>query len=240
MTIQFNWPVSGFDLSDLALTLQIGANLLTSAVPCDDERRRDVDAIEPGRATTYDGTYQLTLHAAGSGIADAEGTPLAADASSSWAMAAGTDVTAAGANSVFRIVCDAAVAGQVDAYVNNTTTTPSSTLPLANVAQWQVFGTGLRATSSSSISRRATRCRQADCSSTAACAANGDSLVIVGTSGADNITVNGNQVEVNGGVPDRLQRRQLLRLRVAPATIRRSPTPRWRSIRTTPFPPARL
>ena len=85
ITIVFSEPVSGFDLADLALTRDGGANLLTGRP----------DAAPPPTAVTWTlgnlagltdvtGSYVLTLTAAGSGIADAAGNALAADASDTF------------------------------------------------------------------------------------------------------------------------------------------------------------
>lgn len=87
MTIQFSEPVSGMDLNDLRLTRDGGANLLSAAqtvTNSDGGRSWVVDNLDGVTAT--DGRYTLTLVAAGSGITDAAGNPLPADASDTWTV----------------------------------------------------------------------------------------------------------------------------------------------------------
>ena len=146
--------------------------------------------------TAYDGTYQLTLHAAGSGIVDGEGTPLASDASTAWVMSAGTDLFAA-ANGVVRIVSDTANPSRVDVYINNTGSTPTLIMPLAGVSQWQVFG-------NAGNDQLIVDFSQGDPLPAGGLLFDGgssstnDSLLVVGTAGNDNVTVTGTQVTVNG------------------------------------------
>ena len=87
LVITFSEPVTGFDLSDLRLVRDGSDNLLTAAQP--------LDSLDGGTTwllgnlfglTGEAGTYALTLTAAGSGITDAAGNPLAADATESWTM----------------------------------------------------------------------------------------------------------------------------------------------------------
>ncbi|MGB2820196.1 MAG: CotH kinase family protein, partial [Phycisphaerae bacterium] len=85
--IVFTEAVSGFDITDLSLTVNGGADLLTA------EPLSSADNITwtlGGLAglTAADGTYTLTLTAAGSGIQDLAGNPLAGDASDVWLMSA--------------------------------------------------------------------------------------------------------------------------------------------------------
>ena len=82
--VVFSEPVSGFDLGDLSLTLDAGANLLTGAEVL--SSADDVTWTLSGLAnlTAADGTYTLTLTADGSGIEDATGNPLADGASDAW------------------------------------------------------------------------------------------------------------------------------------------------------------
>jgi hypothetical protein len=86
LTIQFTTEVTGFDLSDLTLTRNGGANLLTVA-----QMLTTADGLTwtlGGLAglTADDGTYLVTLVAAGSGIVDLAGNPLAEGASESWTV----------------------------------------------------------------------------------------------------------------------------------------------------------
>jgi len=83
--IVFSEPVSGFDLGDLSLTLDGGGNLLTAeALSSPDNITWTLGGL--AGLTDADGTYTLTLTAAGSGIQDAAGNPLAGDASDVWVM----------------------------------------------------------------------------------------------------------------------------------------------------------
>ncbi len=196
LTIQFRTPVSGFDLNDLTLTWDGGANLLTSAQTLTTTDQQNWTLSNLAGLTAYDGTYQLTLHAAGSGIVDGEGTPLASDASTAWVMSAGTDLFAA-ANGVVRIVSDTANPSRVDVYINNTGSTPTLIMPLAGVSQWQVFG-------NAGNDQLIVDFSQGDPLPAGGLLFDGgsgstnDSLLVVGTAGNDNVTVTGTQVTVNG------------------------------------------
>ena len=84
LTIVFSEPVTGFDLSDLELTRSGGGNLLTGSqtlTPIGDVTwvLSNLSGI-----TGTPGMYALDLAAAGSGIVDDAGNPLAADASEAW------------------------------------------------------------------------------------------------------------------------------------------------------------
>jgi len=83
IVIAFSEPVSAFDIADLGLTRDGGANLLTT------QPLETLDSITwtlggLGGLTAAGGTYTLTLTAVGSGIQDASGNPLAGDASDTW------------------------------------------------------------------------------------------------------------------------------------------------------------
>jgi len=83
--IVFTEAVSGFDITDLRLRLDGGANLLTAeALSSGDNITWTLGGL--AGLTAADGTYTLTLTAAGSGIQDAAGNPLADDASDVWVM----------------------------------------------------------------------------------------------------------------------------------------------------------
>ena len=84
VTLSFDRPVSGFDLADLRLTrdgaaVPLGAAPLTSA---DGGRTWTLGGL--GGLTRAAGAYGLRVVAAGSGIQDASGNPLAADAADGW------------------------------------------------------------------------------------------------------------------------------------------------------------
>jgi Calx-beta domain/SdrD B-like domain len=87
ITIVFSEAVTGFDLADLSLTRGgspvslAGASLTTT-----DHVTWTLGSLSG--LTGALGNYVLTLTAAGSGITDAAGNPLAADASDSWAVVA--------------------------------------------------------------------------------------------------------------------------------------------------------
>jgi len=87
--IVFSEPVTGLDLGELTLTRDGGADLLTGAesLSTNDNVTWTLGGLTG--LTTPSGTYTLTLTAAGSGIQDAAGNLLAADASDTWV----TDVT---------------------------------------------------------------------------------------------------------------------------------------------------
>ena len=86
ITITFTDPVTGFGLSDLKLTRNGGANLLTGA-----QTLTTIDNItwtlgNLAGLTAPAGNYLLTLTAAGSGIVNGIGTPLAIDSIETWTV----------------------------------------------------------------------------------------------------------------------------------------------------------
>ena len=86
ITITFSEPVTGFDLADLALTRDGGANLLTAAQTLTTADNVTWTLGNLAGLTGTAGRYVLTLTAAGSGITDAAGNPLAADASDAFVV----------------------------------------------------------------------------------------------------------------------------------------------------------
>ncbi|MFO0901303.1 MAG: dockerin type I domain-containing protein [Pirellulales bacterium] len=86
-TIRFNAPVSGFDLTDLALRLDGGPNLLTGSQTLtspDGGRTWTLTGLQS--VTSQPGNYSLLLAAANSGIQEATGHALASDASLAWTV----------------------------------------------------------------------------------------------------------------------------------------------------------
>ncbi len=87
VTIVFDEDVTGVDAADFTLTLDRGVggpqviDISTAALTQVTPSQYTLD-LSP--FTLQDGTYTLTLNAAGSGIQDAAGNALAADASDSW------------------------------------------------------------------------------------------------------------------------------------------------------------
>jgi hypothetical protein len=86
ITIVFSEAITGFDLADLSLKLDGGANLLTGA-----QTLTSVDNItwtldNLAGLTGAAGSYQLTLTASGSGIADTTTNVMTSDASDSWVV----------------------------------------------------------------------------------------------------------------------------------------------------------
>jgi CSLREA domain-containing protein len=84
--IVFNKPVTGFDLTDLTLKLNGGANLLTGAQTLTSGDNATWTLGNLAGITGADGTYVLNLTASGSNIQDQTNTPLSSDASASWVM----------------------------------------------------------------------------------------------------------------------------------------------------------
>jgi trimeric autotransporter adhesin len=83
--ITFSEPVTGFDLSDLSLTLNgVSVSLSGATLTTNDNTTFTLGNL--GGLTTAEGTYVLNLPAAGSGIVDADQIPMAADAAATWAM----------------------------------------------------------------------------------------------------------------------------------------------------------
>ena len=108
-------PVSGFDKADLKLTRN-GTNVaLTAATLTTTDNitwtlgnLSGLTGTAVGNATT---TYALTLTAAGSGITDAAGNALAADASDAWMLNPPTTFTGSTGNDLFEFIAAGAVGG---------------------------------------------------------------------------------------------------------------------------------
>jgi hypothetical protein len=96
VTIRFQRPVSGFDMTDLVLTRNGGTNLLTGAESLTSGNGQDwlLSGLSP--LTSSPGSYQLRLLAAGSGIVDNQGVPLTSDATVAWTTYARGDVNGDG------------------------------------------------------------------------------------------------------------------------------------------------
>ncbi len=98
IAIVFSEAITGFDLADLSLTRNGGANLLTGAQTLTSGDNINWTLGNLSGITAADGNYVLTLTAAGSSITDGVNA-LAADATDSWSMDAAaptvdiTDVT---------------------------------------------------------------------------------------------------------------------------------------------------
>jgi CSLREA domain-containing protein len=84
--IVFNKPVTGFDLGDLTLKLNNGANLLPGAQTLTSADNATWTLGNLAGITGAQGTYDLKLTAAGSNIKDSTNTALASDATASWVM----------------------------------------------------------------------------------------------------------------------------------------------------------
>ncbi|WP_145244409.1 Calx-beta domain-containing protein [Urbifossiella limnaea] len=86
VAVVFSEAVTGFDLADLSLTRDGGANLLTAAQTLTTTDNVTWTLGNLAGLTAAPGTYVLTLTAAGSGVEDAAQNALAANASDSWVM----------------------------------------------------------------------------------------------------------------------------------------------------------
>ncbi|MEE8451835.1 MAG: LamG-like jellyroll fold domain-containing protein, partial [Thermoguttaceae bacterium] len=84
--IEFSKSIAGLNVGDLTLTRDGGADLLTGAesLLTDDDTTWTLGDL--GGLTAQSGTYVLTLTAEDSGIADAVGYPLVANASDTWTV----------------------------------------------------------------------------------------------------------------------------------------------------------
>ncbi|MCE9630049.1 MAG: cellulose binding domain-containing protein [Planctomycetia bacterium] len=85
VTVTFSEPVTGFGIEDLLLTLG-GApvSLAGSSLATIDNRTYRLEGLLP--LTSTDGSYVLTLTAAGSGVVDSLGNALGANASVAWTL----------------------------------------------------------------------------------------------------------------------------------------------------------
>jgi hypothetical protein len=86
--IDFNEPVNGFGLSDLILTLNGGANLITTNQTLSTTNDEDFVLGNLSSITAAFGSYVLALKATGSGITGSGGDALANGASTSFTVAA--------------------------------------------------------------------------------------------------------------------------------------------------------
>ena len=86
VAINFSESVSAFDVGDLKLTCNGGANLLTGNETLTTTNNVNWTLGGISGLTAAGGSYVLTLTAAGSGIVDAVGNPLAGNASDTWSV----------------------------------------------------------------------------------------------------------------------------------------------------------
>src|SRR5207244_1247622 len=86
VTIVFSEPVSGFDLADLRLTRNGGANLLTGSqtLATTDNVTWTLGNLEG--LTFTGGSYALAVVASGSGVKDRAGNAMAANATETWVL----------------------------------------------------------------------------------------------------------------------------------------------------------
>ena len=207
--ITFSQPVTGLTLSSLQLTLN-GANVpLTGVATLTGIGTPIVDAQgnsyyqnwtlgNLAGLTSVGGKYQLTLEAAGSGIADASGEPLAASASQTWVMSTDTLQGTALGNDVIRIAADAADPTMADVSISNSLSTTSYTLPLAQVSEWLITATPgdpviLDFSNGNPFPLYGGVFYNGVAST------NNDTLSITGTSANDNVTLTPSEITVNGG-----------------------------------------
>ena len=116
ITIVFTEPVSGFDLADLKLKRNGGANLLTSGqtLTTSDNITWTLGNLSGLTGTLVGSTttnYVLTLTAAGSGITDLAGNPLTADASDVWVLSPPSTFTGTPNADTFEFIAAGAVGG---------------------------------------------------------------------------------------------------------------------------------
>jgi hypothetical protein len=83
-SIVFSEQVSGFNLTDLVLSRDGGANLLTGVEALTTANNRGFTLSGLAGLTAIEGSYVLALRAANSGIGDEIGNSLSADASVQW------------------------------------------------------------------------------------------------------------------------------------------------------------
>ena len=99
--IVFNEPVTGFDLSDLTLTRDgVSVSLAGATLTSNDNTNWTLANL--AGVTAIEGSYVLTLHAAGSGITDADQIAMAADSTATWTM----DLTAPSVTDVIDVTPD--------------------------------------------------------------------------------------------------------------------------------------
>jgi hypothetical protein len=191
--IHFSEPISGLSLRNLQLTLGgLSAPLMSATLTTADNQNWTLGNLS---GLTYaDGTYQLSVVPADWNVTDSAGTPLTTTAMTSWTMAAGTLVGNA-ANNVYRIVVDAVDPSKANVFINNSTSTPTYTVTIAGLSQWTlnaVAGDQLIVDFSNGNPLPAGGLTYTGLSG------GGNSLTVVGTSEADNVTATASQITVNG------------------------------------------
>ena len=193
--IHFSEPVTGLSLRNLQLTIGgQSAPLLGATLTTSDNQNWTLGNLSG--LTSADGNYQLSVIPADWNVTDSAGTPLTTTAAS-WTMAAGTLVGNT-SNNVYRIVVDSVDPSKDDVFINNSTATPTYTATIAGLSQWT-----LNAVSGDQLI--------VDFSNGNPLPAGGmtytglpggnNSLTIVGTSAADNVTGTATQIMVNGAAP---------------------------------------
>ena len=115
MTISFNKPVNGFDLSDLTLSRDGNATALAGAtLTTSDNQTFTLNNLSA--TTDRVGTFTLTLNAAGSGITSQVGNvAMIQNASESWQM---TQVNGTSGNDYFVLVRDGSISNRTNVYLN--------------------------------------------------------------------------------------------------------------------------
>jgi hypothetical protein len=92
----FNEAVSGFDVADLSLKRDGGANLLTGSNAPTTANNLNFSVPNLTAPTSVSGSYALLLSAAGSGITDAAGNTVAIDTGDTWSVSLPAWLSAAG------------------------------------------------------------------------------------------------------------------------------------------------
>jgi carboxypeptidase D len=193
ITIQFSERVAGFDLADLALTRNQGANLLTGGESFSTTDQRTWVLAGLAGLTGAEGAYTLTLNAAVAGIADVAGNPMTRPAICDWVVDGLVQIVpgTAGADTV-RIGSHPADAAQADVQVN---AGPAYQVTLAAMSRLVVQG----AAGDDQLT--------VDFSGAAPVPANGlvfdggeqsDRLVVEGTAGNQAVVLENAKVKLNG------------------------------------------
>lgn len=138
--VVFSEPVSGFDMADLQLTRDGGANLLTASQTLTTSDQTTWTLGNLSGLTTHDGAYVLTLTVVGAGIRDLAGNSFVTGSSTSWQMAAGTIHGESGDR--ISLACDAGNPGIVNVSIVPTSgTTTSYSASRDGFDHWQIAGT---------------------------------------------------------------------------------------------------
>ena len=143
--IVFNEPVTGFNIADVHLTLNGGADLITGSETLTTSDNITWTLSGLGGLTTAAGVYLLTIRALGSGVVDAGSNALATDASDTWVLTDSLTIDGDEGgvrDDVIRLARSTSNPAMLDVFVNAGGPTPTYTVEFAGLRHIAVNGLG--------------------------------------------------------------------------------------------------